>query len=347
MLRLLPRSYRDVWEEDMVATFLSSMHTDDHDDADYLADFGRPGWSEVASVAMLAIRLRIGTAGAPPRYAAWGEAIRLSVLAGMLVNAAASVVGVFMTLWLAGMIPFVEPPILPEPPGYPVLWHRINLFTSLAGALWLPAFLALIAGRWAAGRWLGSAAAGVAVASAVLITVTGQRISREVGYTILLNVLLVLAMAAVHSGRPKQDRRSWFAALGFFIALFTGHVWLLSEPERPLAPLDWAGLESLVILVAVTVHLSGQARHRFGRFSVWTPTLALIAYPVLGLRLVTLLDFADTGSAGWHPAVVTLGIAEAVAVAAAAMIMTLLSFRALRRLPTTAADASAWSTPSR
>jgi len=30
-LRLLPASYREVWEEDMVSTFLASVHTDDRD----------------------------------------------------------------------------------------------------------------------------------------------------------------------------------------------------------------------------------------------------------------------------------------------------------------------------
>lgn len=81
-------------------------------------------------------------------------------------------------------------------------------------------------------------------------------------------------------------------------------------------------------------------------FSVWTPALAVLAFAVLGLRLATLLDYARFGSAGWHPATVVLGIAEAVAVTAAAVTLTLLSSRALRRLPATA-DAAAWSTPTR
>ncbi|HZM75585.1 MAG TPA: hypothetical protein VFC19_07645, partial [Candidatus Limnocylindrales bacterium] len=64
VLRLLPASYRGVWEEDMVATFLASVATDDREEAEYLADFGRPSWPEVFSIVALAIRLRIGSAGA-------------------------------------------------------------------------------------------------------------------------------------------------------------------------------------------------------------------------------------------------------------------------------------------
>ena len=56
VLRMLPASYRAVWEEEMVSTFLASMDPDDIDEAEFRADFGRPGFSEVASVAGLAVR---------------------------------------------------------------------------------------------------------------------------------------------------------------------------------------------------------------------------------------------------------------------------------------------------
>ena len=54
----------------MVATFLESMASDDAEAAEYLADYGRPSWSEVASVAALAVRLRLGAADAPASGAA-------------------------------------------------------------------------------------------------------------------------------------------------------------------------------------------------------------------------------------------------------------------------------------
>ena len=349
VLRLLPASYRRVWEEDMVCAFLESVHTDDPEAAEYMADFGRPGWPEVASIVALAVRLRIGSAGAPPRYAAWSEAIRLAVLAGMLVNAAASTVGAVMTLWLAGMIPLAPVPVLPEPPGYPDLWHRVSLFSALTGLLWLPAFLALVSGRWAAARWLGSAAAGTALLSAaVTVAVTSQRISGEVAFVLLINVLLVLAQAAFHRGVVPVKRRSWLAGVGVCTVVVAGYAWLQFQFMTSLPPLDWAGLWCLVLVAATVAHLAGWARRRRDRFTAWTPALAILAFTVLGLRLVTLLDFARFGSAGWHPATVALGIAEAVAVAVAAIILLLLSARTLRRLPATAADGIAWSTrPSR
>ena len=44
-----------------------------------------PGWTEVAGVAGLAVRLHLGGAGTPRRYA-WGRAIRRAVLTVLLVH---------------------------------------------------------------------------------------------------------------------------------------------------------------------------------------------------------------------------------------------------------------------
>jgi hypothetical protein len=87
VLWLLPGYYRQRWEEDMVAAFLDSSLTGDPDEDECVLEFCRPGWQEVASVAGLAVRLYLGTAGAPRRYFAWGQAVRRAVLAVMLVHA--------------------------------------------------------------------------------------------------------------------------------------------------------------------------------------------------------------------------------------------------------------------
>ena len=46
LLRILPADYRAEWEEEMVATYLQGMATDDEEIAEYLAEFGRPAWSD-------------------------------------------------------------------------------------------------------------------------------------------------------------------------------------------------------------------------------------------------------------------------------------------------------------
>ncbi|HEY1706019.1 MAG TPA: hypothetical protein VGG75_40580 [Trebonia sp.] len=86
--RLLPRYYRDTWEQDMVAAFLDSSMTGDPDEDEFITEYGRPDWPEIASVAGLAARLYLGGAGAPRRYFAWGQAVRGAVLTVLLAHAA-------------------------------------------------------------------------------------------------------------------------------------------------------------------------------------------------------------------------------------------------------------------
>ena len=129
---LLPASYRKLWEEDMVATFLESMASDDAEAAEYLADYGRPSWSEVASVAVLAVRLRLGAADAPLRSGAWGEAVRLVALMGLLVHAAAATIEAGSTLWLAGRIDWLAAPPGDWAPALPhSAWPTISTIAGL------------------------------------------------------------------------------------------------------------------------------------------------------------------------------------------------------------------------
>ncbi|GIH11199.1 hypothetical protein Rhe02_92660 [Rhizocola hellebori] len=349
VLRLLPASYREVWEEDMVSTFLATVETDDREQAEYLADYGRPGWDEVASIVALAIRLRFASSGAPPRYATWAEAIRLAALAGLLVNAAASTVVLVLTLWRAGMIPLIPAPApLPEPPGYPAAWHRLFMLAALAGLLWLPAFLALVLGRRAMARWLALAAVLAAILStAATVAFAQQLLTGELCYGLLIDAVLVLALTTFTRGAAPVQYRSWLLAFVLGTAVIAAYSLVLFQPTTPFPPLDWAGLECVMLVTAAAVHISVIATRRQLRIVAWTPALAILAFVVLGLRLVSLSDYSRFGSSGWHPATVPLGIAEAVVVGATAIVLVLLSARTLRRLPATGADATAWSTSSR
>ena len=72
VLRVLPASYRAVWGEEMVSTFLDSTRTGDPEDDEFLADFGRPSMSEVVSVVVLAVRVRLAGPAVAPRIAVGG-----------------------------------------------------------------------------------------------------------------------------------------------------------------------------------------------------------------------------------------------------------------------------------
>ena len=105
VLRLLPGWYREQWEQDMVAAFLDSWLTGDQEADEYIRKAAGPSASEVASVAWLAVRLRLVGPGTARRYT-WGQAIRRAVVALLLLHAVLAVdVLVFLggaALWSAG-----------------------------------------------------------------------------------------------------------------------------------------------------------------------------------------------------------------------------------------------------
>lgn len=85
VLRLLPAYYRREREEEMVETYLWDLDRDTQDQS-------RPTAGEVASIAALAVRSRLGAAGAPRRYALFGSGARLFALSAVLLLAASAVV---------------------------------------------------------------------------------------------------------------------------------------------------------------------------------------------------------------------------------------------------------------
>lgn len=78
-LRLLPASYRAEREEEMVAAFMDGARREPAG-----LDDQRPRLPEIASVAALALRLRLGGPGSPPGAYLWGEAVRLAALLGLV-----------------------------------------------------------------------------------------------------------------------------------------------------------------------------------------------------------------------------------------------------------------------
>ena len=162
VLRLLPGYYRRQWEEDMVAAFLDSALTGDPDEDEFITEYGRPDWPEVASVACLAARLYLGGAGTPRRYFAWGQAVRGTVLAVTLAHAVRGLgqlvllggsryqIGWLLPqpaaarhlahgvipdrLHLGGGLPGAGPGVLPRRPGHRGAGHRRRPGRRAAGA---------------------------------------------------------------------------------------------------------------------------------------------------------------------------------------------------------------------
>lgn len=85
VLRLLPAYYREAREDEMVETYLWDVDPDTQEQS-------RPTLAEVASIAALAVRTRLGAPGAPRVYARLGAAVRVFALYAVLLQAASAVV---------------------------------------------------------------------------------------------------------------------------------------------------------------------------------------------------------------------------------------------------------------
>lgn len=348
-LRLLPASYRAVWADEMVATFADSMATDDPDDAEFLADYGRPSWSEIGSVLALAVRLRLGGSGGPARYVAWGAAVRQVALLGLLAQAVLALDGTIVQLWGAGVLPGLPRPA-PEW-RFPLPTNRLWLVWRFSDLLWVAAFLALVLGNRRAARLLTPLAiVPTAVAAGLLaadrIRVGDWPLPGWQWFMLLTYVLLAGTLAAFHRDAPPVAPRPWLVALSIGAAL--GAVLLLTPLTLGyLPPVDAATMWCVALVAAGAAHLAGARLRRGEPVPGRTHALALLAVPVLVLRIVLLQVIRSQSDilppAGWTVA----GIAEIVAVLGVGIPLWARAVRMLRNLPPASADpAATWSAPA-
>lgn len=329
VLRLLPASYRAVWEEDMVATFLASALSADPAEAEDVADLGRPSWAEVVSVVALATRLRLGGVEAPPRAFAWGAAVRTVALVGLLVNAAMSVVWFASLLWVTGAAP-----ALPYPPYRMPGASPVELGWTLAGLLWLGAYVALVLGRRHVAQRLAIVALAPGAVLTVYDTVTAQRPPSAVltvWSQLLVTVLLTAALVAYHRDAPPIRRTPWLVAIpvGVLLGYLPAYVWL-TRPAGSI--LDWAGVCSVAVVLAAVVHLAGRAAGRVRPSSHWSLALALLALAALVLRATSVLDLVWSAALAANRTLVLVAVAELGAVLVLGVALAVLAARALRRL---------------
>ncbi|MCA1709665.1 MAG: hypothetical protein LC808_42870, partial [Actinobacteria bacterium] len=324
-----------VWEEDMVATFLASMGTDDVEDVEYLADYGRPSWSEVASVVGLAVRLRVGGVGMPPLSVAWGEAIRavrLVALVVLLFNAVSATWGMWRMFWLTNQIPgFPAPAQLPALPVdfWSVVWNVVGL-------LGVVAYLTLVFGQWRAARLFAVLAFLPSVGFAVRDTLATDPTTAVIARwsDVLISALLLLTLTAFHRDTPLVRRRPWLIAFAVGIALTPVLEFVLwTVPMDSQWLLDWAGIGCVLVVTAALVYLAGQA---IGRSPVpsWALALALLSFAALVLRTVWLWNYYTLSAPAITDSVpMTLGLVQTAATLAVGLMLAVLAGRSLRRLP--------------
>ncbi|MGX1853619.1 hypothetical protein [Streptomyces sp. NPDC055299] len=141
VLRLLPSYYRAEREEEMVEAYLHGVDEQDRDEL-------RPAWGEVASVAALAVRTRMGAAGAPARYATLGAVVRQFALLSVLLQAASALTGQALFLaWLHGAPDQDREMALGGLTGHGAAAWPYEVVSRLLPLAWTVAYLALLRDR--------------------------------------------------------------------------------------------------------------------------------------------------------------------------------------------------------
>jgi hypothetical protein len=317
VLRLLPGYYRDRWEEDMVVTFLESRVTGNEDEDEYVYEFGRPAWPEVASVAALAARLYLGGAGAPRRYFAWGQAVRGAVLAVVLTHAAQGLTGLALLAWRrhpAGWLPVLPASLAgPVPGGF---WPTV---VSTIGCAWVVTFVMLVLGHRRTARVI----AALAVAADLLTLLEAQldgNVLRPLGSWssfILFDLAPVLAMAAFHRDAPRAAQLPWLLALPGYCLLVPVPVAALQATGNQAWLPDSAGLGCLVLSVACLAH----APRTLSRSrppadpGAWSLSLTLLAAVAVVWRIVSLGSYVN------DPHLMKVSLAELLILLAAAALV--------------------------
>ena len=279
VLRLLPGYYRDRWEEDMVAAFLDGWLTGDPDEDSVTMEYGRPTWPEIVSVIGLAARLRLGGAGAPRRYFAWGQAVRSAVLGLMLAHAVWGLGEVVLFARSRHLIGWLPPPA----GGF---WPTLGYAT---GYLWIVVFAALVLVDYRTARVLAVLIVGADAASVLHQQLAGALVSPFASWAILvvIDVAPVAAMAAFHRDAPPVDRRPWLAALPAWYLLVSVPVLAAELSGHAAWVPDVAGRCCLLVSLVCLFHAARVWSGRGGT-GVWSLALLLLA-AVTGLyRVVSL-----------------------------------------------------------
>ena len=313
VLRLLPGYYRARWEDDMVAAYLDSRATGDENEDEYIFEFGRPAWPEVASVAALAARLYLGGAGSPRRYFAWGQAVRRAVLAVVLVHAVQGLTDFTLLAWRrhqGGWLPALPASLAaPVPGGF---WPTV---ANTVGYAWIVIFVVLVLGY----HRVAQAVAALAIFCDLLLLLEGQFagiLLRPLGWWssfFLLDLAPVLAMAAFHRDAPPAARRPWLVAVPCYYLLVSVPVMVLQATGNQAWLPDSAGLACVVVSLACLAHAPRVlSRSRRGAGSgVWSLALTLLGAVAGAWRVVSL------GSYLHDPHLIEVSLAELLILAAA------------------------------
>ncbi|OJF15157.1 hypothetical protein [Couchioplanes caeruleus] len=342
VLRLLPADYRHAWEEDMVDSFLQGAYDANPEDPEGV-EISSPSRAEVASVAALALRLRLGGTGAAPRRFARAEAIRLVALAGLLAHVVTALTDTLTMAWMVWRLDdLIGPDGIPEGSWLTDRWHAL---WALAGLLWLPAYLSLLFGHRRAARVLAVVALLPMLFSGA-VGPAGYEFTSGQAYALFFGALPVLALAAFHQDAPPIRYRPWLIAVPVGVALalavqlpvhLNSHRLGAGRDLWLLALVDWPGLWCTALAGATVMQLVATRRSAIPSRPL---ALALLVAAAFGLRLATTLDYFRWGAPDNILPTAVGAVQCAVMLAAGGYLITVAA-RGMRRLPAPSAATGA------
>ncbi len=291
VLRLLPRWYRQQWEQDMVAAFLDSWLTGDPYTDECVLEFCKPAWQEVASAVLLAVRLHLGGPGTPRRYA-WGQALRRAVLAVLLAHAVLAVNVLVFLVWSHRLVSW-----LPAPPGSLVVapsgvWDTVYCLACLA---WIVIFVTLALGHYGTARVLAALAIVPGLAALLQAPLTGIMPAPFAAWPfwVLIDLAPVLAMTAFHAGARPAGPGPWLLALPAGYVLVYGPLLALEATGNSAWLPDFSGLCCILVSLACLAHVPRAWSRQAAGTGLWSLALVLLAAVAGAYRIVTLTGYLN------------------------------------------------------
>ncbi|MGC5012449.1 hypothetical protein ACLQ2R_16925 [Streptosporangium sp. DT93] len=328
VLRLLPASYRAGREEEMVCAFMEgSPDLTDADDP-------RPRWSEIASVAALSLRVRLGGTGAAPRFLAWGRAVRLVAVLGLLFHATVS------CAWFLDIVrrslSTGQPAVLGEIGSARWLY---DISVMLGYLLWIAVFGTLVRGHLRTAKILALLAL---VSFYGPLVQGGPQTGDSLVYGLLFSVPVLALVAGFHRDAPPPHLPRWAAALPV-LAGVPLHVIMSALGSLGMSQnIDWtlwswlwpwlsnSGMACLAFLVAGAICLGRRPSAPGGRDPSLPLALAILSVPVTLARVTFLtVDAVDPPTR----TMAAVNIGQLVAVLLCGLALARVAIRALPAVP--------------
>ncbi|MGW2423853.1 hypothetical protein ACWC0C_32170 [Streptomyces sp. NPDC001709] len=293
VLRLLPAYYRREREEEMVETYLGDLDRDAQDQS-------RPTLGEVASIAALAVRSRLGAAGAPRPYVLLGSGARLFALASVLLLAASAVVEpVLQMTWSFTRGGAERRLFLSDFTGHGILSGTVAVALWILPLGWTVAYFALLYDRRRLAR-IGAVVAALPSLWPLLRALTGEMIISEPAFVVTLALLAwlpALALcAAHHRDAPPARLPAGTPGLVFMAAcVVTGASQVLLPPASDLV---WGPANGFV--VGALGWLLWRARRTDGVAPGGALALAVLGLLLLAVRIAALYPWLGLPEAAWY-----------------------------------------------